>query len=120
MGIFDLSRSISIRWHYQWFLADGVSHLLFLAVLAAMMYLWAPHTNSQRYAYSHQVDGDDKDEDSMNKSSNVWAPEDGLDDDGDDESFWAATHGKKADTKPISVAPDRIGADESGAAAERS
>merc|ERR1712176_1449333 len=60
--IFDLSRSISIRWHYQWFFADGVSHLLFLAVLAAMMYLWAPHTNSQRYAYSHQIDGNDKDE----------------------------------------------------------
>jgi len=127
--IFDLSRSISIRWHYQWFLADGVSHLLFLAVLAAMMYLWAPHTNSQRYAYSHQIDGDEKDEDAANnsRSSNVWAPEDGLDDDGDDESFWATTHGstKKAsgagDPKLTSVAPDRIGAaDDSGAAAERS
>merc|ERR1712113_1263496 len=58
--IFDLSRSISIRWHYQWFFADGVSHILFLLVLAGMMYLWAPHTNSQRYAYSQQVDDEDK------------------------------------------------------------
>merc|ERR1740121_2132660 len=58
--IFDLSRSISIRWHYQWFFADGMSHILFLLVLAAMMYLWAPAANSQRYAYSTQVERDDE------------------------------------------------------------
>ena len=30
--LYDLSRSISQRWHYQWFFADGVSHILFLMV----------------------------------------------------------------------------------------
>merc|ERR1712113_328016 len=54
--IFNLSRSITARWKYQWLLTDGVSHGLFLFVLVAMMYLWAPHKYSQRYAYSTQVD----------------------------------------------------------------
>ncbi len=30
--LYDLSRSISQRWHYQWFFADGVSHILFCMV----------------------------------------------------------------------------------------
>uniref|UniRef100_A0A7S3MA22 GOST seven transmembrane domain-containing protein n=1 Tax=Spumella elongata TaxID=89044 RepID=A0A7S3MA22_9STRA len=114
--IFDLSRSISIRWHYQWFFADGVSHILFLLVLSVMMYLWAPHTNSQRYAYSLQIDGDDKDKDEEGKEKekpNVWAEEEGLDDDGEDESFWATTHEKgERKPKPTSVAPERIGTGE--------
>jgi len=94
--IFDLSRSISIRWHYQWFFADGVSHILFLLVLAAMMHLWAPRTNSQRYAYSQQIDGDDRDDEGKPGSGEkaVWADEDGLDQDEEDESFWATTHKK--------------------------
>mmetsp|Transcript_94186 Transcript_94186/g.270004 ORF Transcript_94186/g.270004 Transcript_94186/m.270004 type:complete len:527 (+) Transcript_94186:121-1701(+) len=114
--IFDLSRSISIRWHYQWFFADGVSHILFLLVLSVMMYLWAPHTNSQRYAYSQQIDGDDKDKDEDGKEKekpNVWAEEEGLDDDGEDESFWATTHEKgERKPKPTIVAPERIGTGE--------
>merc|ERR1712217_694773 len=57
--IFNLSRSITARWKYQWLLTDGVSHILFLFVLAAMMYLWAPHKYSQRYAYSTQVGNGD-------------------------------------------------------------
>uniref|UniRef100_A0A7S0A837 GOST seven transmembrane domain-containing protein n=1 Tax=Pyrodinium bahamense TaxID=73915 RepID=A0A7S0A837_9DINO len=126
--IFDLSRSISIRWHYQWFFADGVSHILFLFVLAAMMYLWAPHTNSQRYAYSHQVDEHDAEPDSKagGGPQTVWADEDGIDEDGEDDSFWATTHGKSAEgvtPKPHAVSPDTIGslgeADGSGAAAEK-
>uniref|UniRef100_A0A7S1RZR3 GOST seven transmembrane domain-containing protein n=1 Tax=Alexandrium catenella TaxID=2925 RepID=A0A7S1RZR3_ALECA len=112
--IFDLSRSISIRWHYQWFFADGVSHILFLFVLAAMMYLWAPHTNSQRYAYSHQVESDDKEHDgkAAAEAKTVWADEDGIDEDGEDESFWATTHSKAVEgaaAKPQSVTPDTIG-----------
>lgn len=115
--IFDLSRSISIRWHYQWFFADGVSHLLFLLVLAVIMYLWAPHLNSQRYAYSHQVE-DDEERDAKAAQS-VWA-EDGLDDDAEDESFWATTHGGKKSTGMESsgaksraeVLPDKIGSGE--------
>merc|ERR1719356_1512330 len=47
--------SISIRWHYQWLFADGVSHVLFLIVLLAIVCLWAPHENSRRYAFSQQL-----------------------------------------------------------------
>merc|ERR1712048_66741 len=94
--IFNLSRSITARWKYQWLLTDGVSHILFLFVLAAMMYLWAPHKYSQRYAYSTQVDASDGD---LGRSGHatpggaVWADEE--DDDHDDgESFWATTHNR--------------------------
>merc|ERR1711862_758854 len=45
--IFDLSRTITERWRYQWFLAEGVGHMLFLVVLVMMMYLWRPHGDSQ-------------------------------------------------------------------------
>jgi len=55
---FNLSRSPTSRWQSQWLFADGVSHTLFLFVLVAMMYLWAPNKNNQRYAYSEQIDGD--------------------------------------------------------------
>jgi len=53
--IFNLTKSISERWKYRW-LPDAISHILFLLVLAVMMYLWAPNEHSQRYAYSMQVD----------------------------------------------------------------
>jgi len=90
--IFNLSRSITTRWKYQWLFADGVSHVLFLVVLAAMMYLWAPHKYSQRFAYTQQVDTADHDN-AAAAPADVWAEEGGLDDDGDDQdSFWATTH----------------------------
>eukprot|EP00930_Biecheleria_cincta_P082835 TRINITY_DN72487_c0_g1_i1.p1 TRINITY_DN72487_c0_g1~~TRINITY_DN72487_c0_g1_i1.p1 ORF type:complete len:508 (+),score=83.71 TRINITY_DN72487_c0_g1_i1:122-1645(+) len=106
--LFDLSRSISIRWHYQWFFADGVSHILFCIVLGAIMYLWAPHTNSQRFAYK-PVDGGEKPEDDTkaSKSQDVWVDEAGLDDEEEDDSFWASTHGGKG--KDSQVAADVIG-----------
>merc|ERR1712151_1133460 len=59
--IFNLSRSITARWKDQWLVTVGVSHILFLFVLSAMMYLWAPHKYSQRYAYSQQIDGNEHD-----------------------------------------------------------
>jgi len=96
--IFNLSRSITTRWKYQWVFADGVSHVLFILVLAAMMYLWAPHKYSQRFAYSQQVDTTEHDHDGEAAApADVWAEEGGLDDDGDDaDSFWATTQGRDA------------------------
>jgi hypothetical protein len=90
--IFDLSRSISIRWHYQWLFADGVSHGLFFVVLVVMMLLWAPTSVSKRYAYSSQVDDEARGAKGKGDSgSAVW--EDELDgEDEEDESFWATTH----------------------------
>ncbi|CAK0879963.1 unnamed protein product, partial [Prorocentrum cordatum] len=91
--IFNISRSITSRWKYQWLLTDGITHALFLFVLAAMMYLWAPHKYSQRFAYSHQLDGTD--ENTAGQGSGIWADEFGLEEDQDDrddgESFWATT-----------------------------
>jgi len=107
--LFDLSRSISIRWHYQWFFADGVSHILFCLVLAAIMYLWAPHTNSQRFAYK-PVEANEKgdDDNKATKAQDVWVDEAGLDDEEDeDDSFWASTHAGKS--KDSQVAADTIG-----------
>lgn len=46
----------STFWKYEWLFADGVSHIIFLVVLVAIVYLWAPHAHSQRYVYSQQID----------------------------------------------------------------
>lgn len=95
--IYGLSQSITTRWKHQWLFADGVTHILFLVVLAVMMYLWAPHKYSQRFAYSVQVDSGDHDAKTADHSAEVWADDGGLDEDADEgESFWAATHGSGA------------------------
>merc|ERR1712066_762822 len=104
----DLSRSIAIRWRYQWFFADGVSHLLFLIVLCAMMYLWQPASNSDRYAYSVHVDpeqgpGSPK---GVDNAATPWAEEDGEEEEGEDDSFWSMTH---AGPTAKAVAPSTIG-----------
>lgn len=112
--IFDLSRSIMLRWHYQWLFADGVSHLLFLVVLMVMMFLWAPNTNSQRYAYSQQIDSKyDKDSELEAKAPPVWAQEDTLEEGEEDESFWASTHGNTQSV--TSTVTSKFGADKIGA-----
>jgi hypothetical protein len=107
--IFDLSRSITIRWKYQWFFADGVSHILFLLVLGVMMYLWAPQSNSQRYAFS-QVDAkEDKEGKSADSAAAaIWAAEENDADDEGDESFWATTHGEGT-TVPTDVIGNEAG-----------
>jgi signal transduction histidine kinase len=110
--IFDLSKSISSRWKHQWLFADGISHTLFLVVLVAMMYLWAPNKNSQRYAYSSQIDGKPRDDDVEVAESATWAAEDDLDDN-DENDFWANTKGGDA------VAPNTIGAGAVGGDATR-
>lgn len=70
-------------------LSDGVSQANFLFVLAAIMYLWAPHKYGQRYAYSQQVRQEDHELKGPETSGGMWADEDSD----DDESFWATTHG---------------------------
>merc|ERR1712196_642692 len=51
----------STFWRYEWLFADGVSHIIFFVVLAAIVYLWAPHAHSQRYVYSQQIDDGETD-----------------------------------------------------------
>mmetsp|Transcript_35323 Transcript_35323/g.75275 ORF Transcript_35323/g.75275 Transcript_35323/m.75275 type:complete len:519 (+) Transcript_35323:114-1670(+) len=95
--IFTLSKSLTSRWRYQWLLTDGVSHLLFLFVLMAMMYLWAPHQNSRRYAYSKQLDDDANEAEKAAPPSAAWED----DEDVEDDSFWAATKGNGPDETVI-------------------
>jgi len=110
--ICDLSRSISLRWKYQWFLQDGVHHILFSVVLVAMMYLWAPSANSQAYAFGSkddcdkgESDKDDDDDDELcpkKKGADAWIDEGDVHcDPEEDSSFWANTHSQpKAGGEP--------------------
>merc|ERR1712087_919151 len=66
---YNLSRPPQAVWKTQWVLTDAVSHLLFLLVLVAMMYLWAPHSESRRFAYSQQLSSVDVDDDARDKSA---------------------------------------------------
>merc|ERR1712194_626629 len=74
---------------------------LFLLVLMAMMFLWAPHQNSQRFGFSQQIGMDDKDLE--DNAGAIWGDEDEDDEDGPQkDSFWAATElAKTAD--PVDV-----------------
>mmetsp|Transcript_28818 Transcript_28818/g.79426 ORF Transcript_28818/g.79426 Transcript_28818/m.79426 type:complete len:517 (-) Transcript_28818:207-1757(-) len=91
--IMDVSSSITTTWKYQWLFSDGVSHILFAFVLVVMMYLWAPHKYSQRYAYTHM---ENKDKESVEAVDSVWADEAAEEEHNDDESFWSATRGDTA------------------------
>jgi len=86
--IFNVSTPVEERWRTEWILSDAVSHCLFLFVLLAMMVLWRPHSDSQRYAYSTQLDAFDAD---ANQSSaptcaagRLPSVEESKDDDADD------------------------------------
>jgi hypothetical protein len=59
--ISTLARSIEVQWKTQWIYSDAISHGIFLLVLVAMMWLWRPHTETQRYAFSTQIDDQDID-----------------------------------------------------------
>lgn len=89
--VFELSQSITTRWKYQWFVADGIPHILFIIVLMVIMFLWSPAQNAKRYAYQAQGDDEDSNVDgkAKNAAQSMWN-EDGEDDE-EDESFWAQT-----------------------------
>lgn len=97
-------------WRNKWFYEDGVSHSLFLVVLAAVMWLWAPHKHSKLYAHGYRQTGGkevvSKDDEELRPAGpSDWTElemaevDDDADDDGEDESFWANTHGVSALTE---------------------
>jgi len=103
-----LSSKLHKTWMNQWLFTDGVSHILFLLVLTAMMYLWAPHKNSQRYAYS-QIDGKEGDIDKGAAATSAdWVEEVGADDD-EDDTFWTSTT-NAASSASAAAAPTQLGA----------
>jgi len=71
--IFSLSHH-NTSWKHDWLFTDGVSHILFFMVLVAMMYLWAPHKHSQRYAYSQAEQTDDWDYCDQVDATRIGAP----------------------------------------------
>jgi len=94
--IFHMSGKSTTRWSDEWLYSDGISHLLFLAVLGAMMYLWAPHKHSQRYSHSHKLGAGDDDDKQKLKGVGWAEPEEEED---DEESFWKATKGAEVAAK---------------------
>jgi len=93
--IFAFSRNAAETWREQWLITDCAPHALFGVVLLAMMYLWVPHEDSSRYAYSTQIDGNEDGEMGVAAAPDtavaaVWADED-ADKGKDDDSFWAST-----------------------------
>ncbi|CAK9097518.1 Transmembrane protein 87A [Durusdinium trenchii] len=45
-------------WQYQWLVQDCAPQTGFLIVLIAVMYLWCPNEDTQRFAYSAQLEGE--------------------------------------------------------------
>jgi hypothetical protein len=84
-------------WEYAW-LFDAYWYILSLAILLAIMYLWAPNENSKRYAYYEEnvnLDGDDGME--LEQQDNSLAPSFSIDgEDGDDmQDSFEETEGKE-------------------------
>jgi len=98
------------QWRDEWLYSDGISHLLFFAVLASIMYLWAPHKHSQRYAYNAVEKIGDENEEHKRLKTVTWTDEDEED---DEETFWnAAHHAEEASGKAKPVArpePTKLG-----------
>jgi len=76
-------------WLYAW-LFDAYWYMLSLAILLAIMYLWAPNENSKRYAYYEEnvnLDADDGDEGmEMETQSNSLQPAFSIDGEEEPES----------------------------------
>ncbi|CAJ1413687.1 unnamed protein product [Effrenium voratum] len=54
--IFVFANDAEARWQEQWLVTDGAPQGGFLFILLAIMWLWAPNEDSQRFAYSAQLD----------------------------------------------------------------
>lgn len=93
--IIDVSKPVNLRWQSQWLYSDALSHLMFMAVLLAMIYLWAPSDKTRRYQYKNVDDGARDVE-----TTEVWDEDEK--DEGDD-SFWSATHGGSNDASKVDV-----------------
>eukprot|EP00438_Fugacium_kawagutii_P026869 Skav221165 [mRNA] locus=scaffold85:304027:306632:+ [translate_table: standard] len=48
----------SSSWQYQWLVTDLAPGIGFMLVLLSVMYLWCPNADTQRFAYSAQLEGE--------------------------------------------------------------
>merc|ERR1719296_338987 len=87
--IFIFSSDMTKKWQQQWLFTDAISHVVFLFVLAAMMYLWVPHKYSKRFASSTQVEGEELggEVSVASHAGAIWADEE------EGENFWQASKG---------------------------
>ncbi|CAE7442216.1 tmem87a [Symbiodinium pilosum] len=60
--VFVFSRDFPARWEEQWMFTDGAPQVGYITVLTAIMCLWAPNEDSQRFAYSAQIDPNAEDQ----------------------------------------------------------
>ncbi len=70
---FDTSRGANGTWQYRWSV-DALWEVTYYAVFVAMVTLWAPSKNSQRYAYSIELSQLDDDEEYNGSSSHGESP----------------------------------------------
>jgi len=120
--IFNVNREMTGSWRHQWLFTDGVGHILFLVILIAMMYLWAPHQHSQRYAYVAAGEKNSKDEISRSSGDIGWDDDDIEDGEGLDESVWGAQRLDEDDDEDLhdDESPRESAAGESVAGSDRS
>mmetsp|Transcript_93103 Transcript_93103/g.221439 ORF Transcript_93103/g.221439 Transcript_93103/m.221439 type:complete len:477 (-) Transcript_93103:20-1450(-) len=74
--VFVFSRDFPARWEEQWMFTDGAPQVGYVCVLTAIMCLWAPNEDSQRFAYSAQIDANADDQ-----KESVIAQAEGISDD---------------------------------------
>ena len=78
--VYDTSYDSSSNWEYKWTI-DALWEITYFCVFVAIAFLWAPSSNSQKYAYSIELSQLDHDEEynPTNKLLNHSNEEDGLD-----------------------------------------
>merc|ERR1711924_255112 len=102
----------AFKWHYQWFLFDGVGQIIYGVVFMSEMCQWAPQNETQKYLCSEQVNMEDDGDDpkgSAEQAIPADAPADAFAIEDDDVEMY---HGKPPNRKGTAVAPRRIGAND--------
>mmetsp|Transcript_96996 Transcript_96996/g.256160 ORF Transcript_96996/g.256160 Transcript_96996/m.256160 type:complete len:166 (-) Transcript_96996:31-528(-) len=123
MQLLDLAGAITedllpsrtaFKWHYQWFVFDGSSQIIFAVVFIGVLCQWAPHNDTRKYLYAEQVNQED-DDDVAKEGADVAedAPPDAFaigghsEDEADDLEVSAAGRGSHRGAPP---APALVGA----------
>ena len=71
----DPSGSLRIpgaRWTSLW-IFDAFWHILYLAILLSISYLWSPNKNNLQYAYMDELGQDEDDEDDETESAKTFS-----------------------------------------------
>jgi len=69
----------SSSWQYQWLVTDFAPQAGFLFVLLCVMYLWCPNEDTQRFAYSAQLEGENDELGGVEKAEVISGDENDVD-----------------------------------------